>query len=82
MKEISAKEHLKREQKWLKMLANWDYWMQKKPEKVLLYCFFTGYHQCTYLDKEILPNWYSLIFARSCLDATFRGTHNEEAKLF
>ena len=36
MKEISAKEHLKREQKWLKMLDNWDYWMQKKPEKVCL----------------------------------------------
>lgn len=38
MKDISAKECLKREQKWLKMLDNWDYWMQKKPEKMKKYC--------------------------------------------
>ena len=34
MKEITVKECRKREQKWLKMLDNWDYHMQKKPEKV------------------------------------------------
>ena len=82
MKEISAKEHLKREQKWLKMLDNWDYWMQKKPEKVLPCCSLTGCHQHACLDKEILSNWYTIVFAWSCLDATFRSTHNEETKLF
>ena len=63
MKEISVKECRKREQKWLKMLDNWDYCMQKKPEKVSvsMHCL----HQqspasCIYLDKEVLPNWHSV----------------------
>lgn len=34
MKEVSIKDYHKSEQKWLKMLDNWDYSIQKKPDKV------------------------------------------------
>ena len=63
MKEISVKECRKREQKWLKMLDNWDYCMQKKPEKVSVSALpFAGSHlHLLYLDKEVLPNWHSIV---------------------
>jgi len=39
MKDISPKECRKMESKWLKILDNWDYWIQKKPEKVIAICW-------------------------------------------
>ncbi|XP_065890484.1 TBC1 domain family member 10A-like [Dysidea avara] len=38
MKDVSPKECRKKETKWLKILDNWDYWIQKKPEKIKKYC--------------------------------------------
>ena len=47
MKEISIKECRKREQKWLKVLDNWDYWIQKRPEKVPIFCrLLSSHHLC------------------------------------
>jgi len=36
MKDVPPKECRKKETKWLKILDSWDYWIQKKPEKVII----------------------------------------------